>query len=208
MASKIKGNLKRVYKEDKMSKAEPLRTNEDIEKMKNYFKKTDHIRDYALFILGINTALRISDLLKLKWEDVFDFERNVFVNHLVIREQKTHKRAVIMLNQNVKKALNELKASIPIIKNKDYIFKSRKGNQSIHRSRAYCIIKEAAKAEGIEGIISCHTMRKTFGYHAWKKGIPPAVIMDIYNHSSIEITKAYLSINQDDRDDVYKKILL
>ena len=91
---------------------------------------------------------------------------------------------------------------------KDYIFKSRKGNQSIHRSRAYCIIKEAAKAEGIEGIISCHTMRKTFGYHAWKKGIPPAVIMDIYNHSSIEITKAYLSINQDDRDDVYKKILL
>ena len=51
-------------------------------------------------------------------------------------------------------------------------------------------------------------MRKTFGYHAWKKGIPPAVIMDIYNHSSIEITKAYLSINQDDRDDVYKKILL
>lgn len=102
MASKIKGNLKRVYKEDKMSKAEPLRTNEDIEKMKNYFKKNDHIRDYALFILGINTALRISDLLKLKWEDVFDFERNVFVNHLVIREQKTHKRAVIMLNQNVK----------------------------------------------------------------------------------------------------------
>lgn len=50
MASKIKGNLKRVYKEDKMSKAEPLRTNEDIEKMKNYFKKNDHIRDYALFI--------------------------------------------------------------------------------------------------------------------------------------------------------------
>ena len=125
MASKIKGNLKRVYKEDKMSKAEPLRTNEDIEKMKNYFKKNDHIRDYALFILGINTALRISDLLKLKWEDVFDFERNVFVNHLVIREQKTHKRAVIMLNQNVKKALNELKASIPIIKNKDYIFKNK-----------------------------------------------------------------------------------
>ena len=42
-------------------------------------------------------------------------------------------------------------------------------------------------------------MRKTFGYYAWKYGTPPAVLMDIYNHSSYEITKRYLGIKQDDK---------
>lgn len=191
-----------------MAKSEPLRTQEDIEKMKRYFKNRGSRRDYALFIMGINTALRISDLLKLTWKDVYNFEKEDFVNHLILKEQKTHKKAVVMLNENVRNSLRELKDSIDFLKKEDYIFKSRKGNRSIHRSRAYCIIKEAARAEGIEGTISCHTMRKTFGYHAWKKGVPPALIMDIYNHSSIEITKNYLSITQDDRDGVYKNILL
>ena len=51
-------------------------------------------------------------------------------------------------------------------------------------------------------------MRKTFGYHAWKKGVPPALIMEIYNHSSIDVTKRYLSIDQDDKDTVFGEMLL
>ena len=53
-----------------------------------------------------------------------------------------------------------------------------------------------------------NSLRKTFGYHAWKKGVPPALIMSIYNHSSIEITKRYLSIDQDDKDQVFLKMNL
>lgn len=49
-------------------------------------------------------------------------------------------------------------------------------------------------------------MRKTFGYHAWKQGIPPALLMDIYNHSSYRITKRYLGIEQDERDDIFLTI--
>ena len=70
------------------------------------------------------------------------------------------------------------------------------------------IIKKAADELHIEGIISCHSLRKTFGYHAWKKGTPPAVIMTIYNHSSLDITKRYLSIDQDDKDKVFLEINL
>lgn len=85
-----------------------------------------------------------------------------------------------------------------------YIFKSRIGaNQPIGRICAFRIIKEAVNDLNLEGIISCHPLRKTFGYHAWKKGVPPALIMSIYNHSSIEITKRYLSIDQDDKDEVF-----
>ena len=60
----------------------------------------------------------------------------------------------------------------------------------------------------MEGNISCHSLRKTFGYHAWKMGTPTALIMNIYNHSSIEITKRYLSIYQDDKDALYKSMNL
>lgn len=54
--------------------------------------------------------------------------------------------------------------------------------------------------------ISCHSLRKTFGYHAWKQSVPPTMLMDIYNHSSYQITKRYLGIDQDDKDQVFEKI--
>ena len=85
---------------------------------------------------------------------------------------------------------------------------AKKRGIPINRSRAYTIIKKAAAANNIKGNICCHSMRKTFGYNAWKKGVPPALIMDIYNHSSIDVTKRYLSIDQDDKDTVFGEMLL
>lgn len=192
-----------------MAKSDPLRKLEDIEKMKRYFYERNRIRDYALFTLGINIALRIGDLLQLIWEDVYNFDADEFRSHIVVREQKTAKKNTVVLNFNARSALEDLKNSSPVIKKENYIFQSRlKGNRPIHRSRAYNIIREAAKANYIEGVICCHSMRKTFGYHAWKHGVSPAVIMEIYNHSSIEITRLYLSVDQDDKDLVFNKLLL
>ena len=194
---------------DKMAKSEPLRTNDDIEVIKKYFLDRNRIRDYVLFTLGINTALRISDLLRLTWGDVLDFNTDLFFNHITVTEKKTHKKTIILINHTSKAALEKLRTNLNKVIPQNYIFKSRAGdNQPIHRSRAYCIIKEAALANHIEGVICCHSMRKTFGYHAWKEGFPPAIIMDIYNHSSIETTKRYLSINQDDKDYVFHKLQL
>lgn len=68
------------------------------------------------------------------------------------------------------------------------------------------MIISAAKAVGIQEHISCHSLRKTFCYHAWKQGSDPVVIMIIFNHSSLSITKRYLCIEQDDKDDVYRSI--
>lgn len=192
-----------------MSTSEPLRTTQDIEKIKNYFLKQNKLRDYTLFTLGINTALRIGDLLNLKWKDVYDIDTELFSDHIILTEQKTQKRTVIKLNDSALMALERLKNHLEEIIPEYYIFKSRNGkNNPIHRSRAYVIIRDAAITSNVKGVICCHSMRKTFGYHAWKGGFPPALIMEIYNHSSINITKKYLSINQDDKDMLFKKISL
>lgn len=187
-----------------MCKTDPIRSSDDIQKLKQYFLEKDQIRNYTLITLGMNTSLRISDLLSLAWDDVYDFKREKYRAHIAITEGKTGKRTVIAVNDEVKHALETLRNSIPPVTGTDYIFKSRIGeNQPIGRISAYKIIRDAVAELGMEGTISCHSLRKTFGYHAWKKGVPPALIMSIYNHSSIEITKRYLSIDQDDKDEVF-----
>ena len=192
-----------------MATSEPLRTKDDIQKMKTYFLENRRYRDYALFVLGVNTALRIGDLLRLTWKDIMDIKTGQINDHLTLIEQKTQKKNTVLLNIATKEALSILNSSLIHVEPDDYIFKSNRGkNKPIHRSRAYSIIHEAAQNNNIHGVICCHSMRKTFGYHAWKNGFPPALIMDIYNHSSIEITKKYLSISQDDRDGVFFKNVL
>lgn len=187
----------------------PIRTKEEIEKMKTYYLSKNSYRDYALFVIGINTALRISDLLHLKWQDVYDMPARRYKSHIDIYEQKTKKHAVIALNSSCIAAFKLLKKKKPFKRADEYIFCSDKRRyEPISRNRAYHIIKDAAEENHIEGNISCHSLRKTFGYHAWKKGTPTALIMNIYNHSSIEITKRYLSICQDDKDDLYNSMNL
>ena len=91
----------------------------------------------------------------------------------------------------------------------DYIFYSGNNAQKhMSRNRAWHIIKEAALDNELDGNISCYSMRKTFGYHAWQAGGQPALIMNIYNHSNIEITKRYLAIEQDEKDNLFHKLNL
>lgn len=193
-------------------KTQPIKNLSDIQRIKEYFINRHEWRNYALFVLGINTALRIGDILSLRWKDVYDFKENKYKKHIYIIEQKTKKMAAPAINNSVIACLELLRerfGQVHSIQPDEYLLKSRKGtNTPIGRNRAYAILKHASNKLGIEGNISCHSLRKTFGYHAWQRGIPPALIMDLFNHSSMEITKRYLSIDQDERDSVYLNIEL
>lgn len=192
-----------------MQKTQPIKDKRDIQRLKQYYLDKRQVRNYALFTLGVNTSLRIGDLLALTWGDVYNFKCRQFRDHIAITEQKTGKSNQIALNREAVKALELLKESQDNVDSDRYIFQSREGNnRHIDRTQAFHIIKNAAAELQITGTISCHSLRKTFGYHAWKDGVPPALIMSIYNHSSLEITKRYLSIDQDDKDMVFLKLNL
>ncbi|MCX4268045.1 MAG: tyrosine-type recombinase/integrase [Lachnospiraceae bacterium] len=196
-----------------MSTTQPIKSKDALNQFKNYYLlQKPQPRNYTLIILGLNTALRISDILTLKWNDIYDDHTKTMKKHLEVIEQKTGKSRTIALNRSICTTLkNYLSYSFqekPYEK-EQYLFLSQKGkNEPISRSQAYRIICTAAKASGLDQHISCHSLRKTFGYHAWKQGTPPALLMDLYNHSSYSITKRYLSIEQDERDEVYLKITL
>ena len=192
-----------------MGTTQPLKKTEEIQELKKYFKTKGNCRNFTLVILGLNTALRISDMLSLKWKNVYDFKNKKFHTHIQIYEQKTGKLNRVYLNQAVLEALECLLMEQNDLYPEKVVFKSRKGvNMPLSRYQAYTIIKTAGIELGLGNNFSCHSLRKTFGYHAWKQGESPVVIMSIFNHSSFDITKRYLSIDQDDKDSLYSHVML
>ena len=185
----------------------PIKKKEDLKKFIAYYKdECPNPRNHALILLGLHTALRIGDVLSLRWENVYDFQQNCFQTHLFLKEKKTEKSTIIALNTQARESLESFFNTRPV-KPKDFIFtKNTNYNKPLNRTQAYRIIRKAAKETLHMEHISCHSLRKTFGYHAWRQGISPAVLMDIYNHSSYQITKRYLGIEQDEKDDVFMSI--
>ncbi len=194
-----------------MSTTQPIKDPGKLQDFKEYYLTAKaNSRNYTLCVMGLNTALRISDILKLKWGDVYDFTAGHYRAHISVTEQKTGKCNQIALNQTIIETLQSyysLWQTEPT--SGEYLFQSRKGkNQPLSRSQAFRVIKEAACETGMEEHVSCHSLRKTFGYHAWQQGVPPILLMEIYNHSSYQITKRYLGIAQDDKDKVFLNMSL
>ena len=196
-----------------MNSAQPIKKMKDLENFKEYYKKIKpNYRNELLIVLGLNTALRISDILSLEWGSVYNFDKKEYRNHINIIEQKTGKVSQIYLNSTVLDTLRKYKVYLnqnnKIIEPDTFLFNHSNKNMPITRIQAFRIIKEAADYYDISGVISCHSLRKTFGYHAWKQGVPPALLVTVFNHSSFDITKRYLGIEQDDKDKIFKKIKL
>ncbi|WP_049043272.1 site-specific integrase [Clostridium sporogenes] len=179
-----------------MNTVEPIRDMELIYDIADYLKLKNE-RDYVMFMVGINTGLRISDILNFRVRDIKDKD------YFYIREKKTNKEKRMKIHKDLKIILNDY---IKDKKDYEFLFKSKKGlNKPITRQRAYTILKDAAEEFGLDSI-GCHTLRKTFGYHLYKKTKDAITIKEILNHSSISVTLRYIGINQDRKDNLIEEI--
>jgi integrase len=187
-----------------MQTTHPIKDKRQIRELAAYFLKRGEIRNHALFALSVHTALRISDLRRLTWDDVYDHERGRVRESFTLTEKKTGKTKTVLLNRVATAALRLYAYAAAPGK---ALFLSRKGkNQAISRQQAYRVIRGAAEALGLAVKVSCHSLRKTFGYLAWRAKVSPMVIMKIYNHSSLAVTQRYLGITQDNLDECYRKL--
>ena len=181
-----------------MQFVEPIRDKDEIIKVKKVLAKKSK-RDLLLFSLGINSGLRISDILKLKVKDV----RNV--DFIEIKEQKTQKYKRFPISYAYKRLLNNyINGKSP----DEWLFKSKKGNRPITRVQAYRIISRTCEKAGITTKIGTHTLRKTFGYHFYQEKKDIALLQTIFNHSTPTVTLRYIGINQDMIDSNLKSFSL
>lgn len=192
-----------------MEFVQPIREKRQLEAIKRVLKGNPGtgLRDHCLFVLGINSGLRVSDLLNLTVGDVVD-EKGRVRDRITLREQKTGKAKNFPISQTAAKAIKEYLATREGAGLDDPLFLSRKAKGHLQRAQAYKIINDAAKAVGIREAVGTHTLRKTFGYWAYKEGKDITLIQKLLNHASPSVTLAYIGITQDQLDDVYLSLNL
>lgn len=179
-----------------MNTVEPIRNKKTLNKIKEILSKNK--RDFLIFSVGTNCGLRISDILALNVKDVRD------KNHIDIIEKKTKKAKKIPVNETLKSLIEDF------IKNRNEnepLFLSYLNNR-MERTQCYRIINKACKKAGVDYKIGTHTLRKTFGYHHYKKFKDVAILQKIFNHSAPDITLRYIGIDQDTIDKSYKSFVL
>lgn len=188
-----------------MEFVQPIKDRKKVEAVKKILKGSN-LRDYCLFVLGVNSGLRVSDLLSLNVGDVVDEEGNL-KSRIALREQKTKKQKDFPISENAKRALVEYLVT------RDYqldepLFISRKKGGTLQRAQSWKIINDAARAVGLTDRIGTHTLRKTFAYHAYKAGKDIVQLQKLLNHSSPAVTLAYIGITQEEQDEIYLTINL
>ncbi|MEJ2601009.1 MAG: tyrosine-type recombinase/integrase [Anaerolineales bacterium] len=195
-----------------MNFVEPIRDRKKIAQIKNQLRGQHRYRDLLLFVLGINTALRISDLLTLRVEHFLD-EKQKIRRRFWIKEQKRRKRQEVVINSSIRETLGEYLEAYPEV-SKDqtnFIFFSTKDNhfrEPIKRGQAWKTITTICHQAGLRGNFGTHSLRKTWGYHARMQGVDLALIMYKLNHESIAYTKRYLGITDDELQAVSQRLNL
>ena len=183
-----------------MGLTQPIRNLNEVCKIAEYYEKLGQHRNQLLMVFQLLAALRISDVLNIKCEQVYNFKTGQPLKIISIKEKKTGKTRTIELNQQI---IDALIMYYPQARKGQSLILNKKTGKPISRSHATRLVAKAGEAVGINQKVSCHSLRKTFGYQAWKMGTSPVILMEIYGHSSYKITRRYLGITQDELNIVY-----
>lgn len=173
-------------------KVEPIKSLKEIRKITANL--TGHPRNLALFVVGINTNFRASDLLKIKVGDV----RYLKVGeHFASKEKKTGKERLTTINEPAYEAIQALLATMPNAKDEEPLFQSRKkegvNGKGLSVPTFSVMVKEWCGH--LKGNYGSHSLRKTFGYiQRTEFGVDIPTLMEMFNHSSQKQTLAYLGV--------------
>ena len=186
-------------------------TSMDWDDFKSLIGKLERDGEYKfclLITIGVFTGLRISDLLKLRFNQ---FENS---DILTIQEQKTRKTRRIKINNDLKEIVERVKGRMVVTNTDQYIFVNKYGTKPIDKSYVNVKLKELLKQYNIEleGNASSHLFRKTLGNRVLRlnnySNESVILLMELFGHSSPSITKKYLGIREREIHNVYDSLRL
>ena len=160
--------------------------------------KDDRTKVMGLYIIvSINTGLRIGDVIQLQWEQLR-------LDSFKIVEQKTGKDRIIKVNDKISSAVSLFDNM------KGIVFKSQKGSiysrQQLNRKLKSTFSRQVKSGNNI----SSHSLRKTFGRRVWNNldcsDSALIVLSELFNHTSVKVTRTYLGIRQEELNDVYMSL--
>lgn len=172
-----------------MRTVEPIKQIDQIEEMKRILHKRS-TRDYCLFLIGINTGMRIHDLIHIRVDQLLNQQGEIYA----YLQASSYLDPPIYFAESLRTIIHQVIEESGL-KREDFLFKSRKSSAPITRQQAYRIIHYAAVEAGIDKSIGMHTLRKTFGYHAYINGIAISLIKKRLQHQSTTETRHYIGIS-------------
>jgi integrase len=182
---------------------EPIKYVKDITTIKKSL--ADNPRDFALFVIGINTAFRASELLALTVGQVRHLTSG---DTLTIREQKTRKKRDVTINKAAYDAIQKLLATMPVAEDVAPLFQSRKGGKAITVSTLNNMVKGWCSWCNLPGNYGSHTLRKTMGYHhRITFGTDLPTLVKVFGHATQAQTLHYLCIQEDAVKDAFMREL-
>lgn len=169
-------------------------------------EKDENYKFCLLISIGVFTGLRISDLLTLRYSDLLDSDT------FQIQEKKTKKVRSIKVNKDLKEIVERIVKKSNVQDLNEQIFLNRFGTKTIDKSYVNVKLKEIVQYYRIKvsGNVSTHTFRKTLGRRVTEmnnySNQSLVLLMDLFGHSSMSITKRYLGIREQEIHNVYDSL--
>jgi len=184
---------------------EPIRKIKDIENIKKILKNERSLRNYCLFVCGINWALRASDLLAINVGDVRELQVGLTK---AITERKTCKANYITMNSTTREAIDlYLSQRTKDLEDSAPLFLSQKGEALTVRSLNR-LVQQWTDTINLKGHYGSHSLRKTWGYIQRKEfGTPIELIQERYKHSAPSITRLYIGIEREEVEEINLKAI-
>ena len=189
--------------------------NDEIRSVSTCFTGTFKVRNLCLFMLGVSTGGRISELLSLTIGDVYQnraavtdllFEKSIVKGGEVSR--------AVPMNADGRRAIDKLiewhRQHYQNTDDSRPLFPSRhnSGTVPMHRQTAHAVLKNAFIAAGLNGKLATHSLRKSFAQRLYDKSGDIYLVQALLGHKNISTTQKYLGVNYADARAAVESIAL
>lgn len=176
--------------------------NDEIRRVSTCFTGTFEVRNRGLFMLGVSTGGRISELLSLQIADVYQngsavsdllFEKSIVKGGEVSRAVPVNtdgRQAIEALIAWHREKYKTIAATRPLFPSRN-----RNGTVPMNRQTAHEMLKQAFIAAGLNGKLATHSLRKSFAQRVYEQSGDIYLVQELLGHRSVNTTQKYLGVN-------------